>query len=190
MPDARPALHVAVCITMMTALGSAAASAQSVEQQPAVASSLSQVRQRVPLGAVVVLSEKGGGVLQGTLAAASDESLELEVLGDRHTFAADAIERVQWQHADSLLNGVLVGAAIGAIPGIYWLAADPNECAGLCSEDYALIAGGALAGALVDRAFHRLITVYAAGADRGRVSLAFSPAIRRGRTGVQVALLF
>jgi len=36
---------------------------------------------------------------------------------------------------DSLLNGILIGAGVGAIPGIYWLIADPNECTGLCAED-------------------------------------------------------
>jgi hypothetical protein len=34
---------------------------------------------------------------------------------------------------DAVLNGTLIGAGIGAIPGIYWLIADPNECAGLCA---------------------------------------------------------
>ena len=43
---------------------------------------------------------------------------------------------------DSLLNGILIGAGVGAIPGIYWLIADPNQCTGLCAKDYAAIASG------------------------------------------------
>ena len=45
------------------------------------------------------------------------------------------------RQADSPLNGILIGAGVGAIPGIYWLVVDPNECTGLCPEDYAAIGG-------------------------------------------------
>ena len=50
------------------------------------------------------------------------------------------------READSPLNGILIGAGFGAIPGIYWLVVDPNECTGLCPEDYAAIAVGAVLG--------------------------------------------
>jgi len=170
-------------------VASGIASAQALQPRCAPASRLADVSECVPHGSVVVVSEKSGGIVKGTLAAAMDDALELEVLGDRRRIAADAIERVQWQHADSLLNGVLIGAGVGAIHGIYWLAADPNECRGLCSEDYVLIAAGAAVGALVDRAFHRLVTVYSARAAYQGVATS-AGAHRPRQAGIRFVLRF
>jgi hypothetical protein len=164
-------------------------SAQDSGQQPAPAS-LAAVGQRVPSGAIVVVSEQSGNVVKGALASASDDALELEVHGGRRRVVAHAIERVQWQQADSLLNGILIGAVIGAIPGIYWLIADPNECGGLCSEEYALIAGGALLGALVDRTIQRLVTVYSAGPASRSLHITISPSFSQDGGRVQLSLRF
>jgi hypothetical protein len=186
--DRRAAGHFLLAIGMVMTVASGAALAQGVQQRPESASGLAQIRERVPRGSVLVVSDKSGVVVTGTLAAAADDALELEVLGDRRRFTADVIERVQWQRADSLLNGVLIGAGIGAIHGIYWLAADPNECRGLCSEDYVAIAAGGAIGALVDRAFHGLVTVYSAGAANPGAMAAAPHAGRR--TGIQFAWRF
>jgi hypothetical protein len=92
---------------------------------------------------------------------------------------------------DSLLNGILIGAGVGAIPGIYWLIADPNECTGLCAEDYAAIGVGAVVGALIDRAITRKVTVTPAGESSSATShLLIQPLVSRKRSGVQLALRF
>ena len=80
---------------------------------------------------------------------------------------------------DSLLNGILIGAGVGAIPGIYWLVADPNECTGLCAEDYAAIGVGAVVGGLIDRAITRKVTVHEAGTSRQFGEASADPAVRR-----------
>ena len=93
--------------------------------------------------------------------------------------------------ADSPLNGILIGAGIGAIPGIYWLVVDPNECTGLCPEDYAAIAVGAVLGGLIDRAVTRKVTMYEAGASSSSSRrLLIGPLVGRKRSGVQLALRF
>ncbi len=95
------------------------------------------------------------------------------------------------RQADSPLNGILIGAGVGAIPGIYWLIADPNECTGLCPEDYAAIAVGAVVGGLIDRAITRKVTVYEAGASSSSSRhLLIGPLVGRKRSGVQLALRF
>lgn len=95
------------------------------------------------------------------------------------------------RQADSPLNGILIGAGVGAIPGIYWLIVDPNECTGLCPEDYAAIAVGAVLGGLIDRAVTRKVTVYEAGASsRSSRRLLIGPLVGRKRSGVQLALRF
>jgi len=92
---------------------------------------------------------------------------------------------------DSPLNGILIGAGVGAIPGIYWLIVDPNECTGLCPEDYAAIAVGAVLGGLIDRAITRKVTVYEAGASsRSARHLLIGPLVGRKRSGVQLTLRF
>jgi hypothetical protein len=92
---------------------------------------------------------------------------------------------------DSLLNGILIGAGVGAIPGIYWLIADPNECTGLCAEDYAAIGVGALVGGLIDRAITRKVTVNDASASSGSTRhLLIQPVVSRKRSGVQLAVRF
>jgi hypothetical protein len=101
------------------------------------------------------------------------------------------VRRLQWQQPDSPLTGVLIGAAIGATPGIYWLIADPNECTGLCPEEYALIAVGAVIGGVIDRAITRKVTVYAVEVPSGRaMSVRIGPLVGRDRKGVRVSVKF
>ena len=90
---------------------------------------------------------------------------------------------------DAVLNGTLIGAGIGAIPGIYWLIADPNECAGLCAEDYVAIGVGAVVGALVDRAIRRRVTVYEFPVGGRPGTVAIVP-LAGARAGLQVAVRF
>jgi hypothetical protein len=86
---------------------------------------------------------------------------------------------------DSTLDGLLIGAAVGAIPGIYHLITDPNECTGMCPEEYGLIAAGAAIGWLVDRAIARK------GPRTGeRASVSLVPYTARSRKGVRVAVRF
>ena len=87
-----------------------------------------------------------GSSVKGSLFALTVEAVQVQVGKELHTVSAGDVRRIQWQQPDSPLTGVLIGAAIGAIPGIYWLAADPNECTGMCPEEYALIAVGAIVG--------------------------------------------
>lgn len=99
--------------------------------------------------------------------------------------------RTRWHQRDSLLDGMLIGAGIGAIPGVYWLLADPNECNGMCPEDYGLIAIGAGIGALIDAVIHAKTTVDAAEPPCGfatRVSI--GPFAERDRKGVLVGVRF
>ncbi len=78
-----------------------------------------------------------------------------------------------------------------ALPGIYWLVVDPNECTGMCPEEYALIAIGAVVGAVIDLAIKRRVTVYEAEewSDRAK-SIAIGPILTRDRQGLRVAVRF
>jgi hypothetical protein len=177
-------------LLMMIGWGWAAgASAQTVLQQT-TPPSLGVVSARVPLGAAVYVTDSSGSTVKGSLIALTDEAVQVQVGRDLRTVSAGDVRRIQWQQPDSPLTGVLIGAGIGAIPGIYWLVADPNECAGMCPEEYALIAVGAVVGGLIDRAITKKVMVFAAGASGGDGHVSVRPLVQRARKGVQVAVTF
>jgi hypothetical protein len=168
-----------------------AASAQTPDQRPMTTPSLAVVKARVPIGDVVYVTDATGNTIKGKLAALTDDTVKVKARAEVRSVSTAEVRRIQWQQPDSPLTGVLIGAAIGAIPGIYWLVVDPNECNGMCPEEYKLIAIGAIVGGLIDRAITRRVTLYAAGAASGRAkSVMISPFVMRERKGVQVAIKF
>lgn len=104
---------------------------------------------------------------------------------------AGEVQRIRWQQHDSWVTGAVLGAGIGAIPGMYYLIADPNECAGLCPEEYALVGIGALVGALVDKAIAKKVTVYEKDVEGGDGrSVALAGVLMGARRGVQLTVRF
>jgi len=163
----------------------------SVSKPLAQQGSLEPIKDRVPAGEVVYVTDMKGVTIKGRLAAVVDDAVRLNIANDTRTIAATNIGRIQWQKPDSPLTGVLIGGAIGAIPGIYWLIADPNECTGMCPEDYASIATGATIGWLIDRSLHKKVTVYTAGpTGTHSPGVIVAPLATRDRKGVQVAVRF
>jgi hypothetical protein len=148
----------------------------------------SLVKGRLQAGAVVYVTDAAGTTVKGQLIRITDDAIEMRVNHGAKIIGATDVTRIQSQKQDSSLNGVMIGAGIGAIPGIYWLLADPNECTGLCAEDYVAIGVGALVGGLIDRAIKTKLTVYDAGSRRTKVTLA--PFLMHDRGGVRVALTF
>jgi hypothetical protein len=167
------------------------ASAQATDQGSMTTPSWEQVKARLPVGDVVYVTDTTGATIKGQLAALTDDALQVDIGANVRRVPATEVRRIQWQRPDSPLTGVLIGAAVGAIPGIYYLAVDPNECNGMCPEEYALIAIGALAGGVIDHAIKRRVTVYAAGVSSDRAtSITVGPLVTRERKGVQVAVKF
>jgi len=152
------------------------------------ARAISVVKGQLQAGEVVYVTVASGTTIKGQLIRITDDAIEMRVNHAAKVIGATDISRIQSERQDSPLNGVLIGAGIGAIPGIYWLLADPNECTGLCAEDYVAIGVGALVGGLIDRAIKTKLTVYVAGSRRTKVTLA--PFLMHDRGGVRVALTF
>jgi hypothetical protein len=154
-----------VVITVITAIAVAAGNGRASAQDTASGttggvSSFGALNTQVRAGDVVYVTDAAGSTIKGTLTALTDRSVDVRSKAAVRTIAAVDIRRIQRQQPDSSLTGVWIGAAVGAIPGIYWLIADPNECAGLCPEDYVAIGVGAAVGGVIDRAIHRRATVY------------------------------
>jgi hypothetical protein len=154
-------------------------------------SSLLAVKASVPFGGVVHVTDIRGRTVTGTLGSVTRETLELTVDGERRSLVARDVQRIRWRRPDSWVTGALIGAGAGAIPGIYYLITDPNECAGLCPEEYALVGIGALIGALVDKAITRKVTVYEKpAADGAARNVALTPLLTAARWGVRVTVKF
>jgi hypothetical protein len=180
-----------IVVAILASGWAAAASAQTPDQQSITTPSLAAAKARVPVGGVVYVTDTTGATIKGKLAALTDEAVEVNARAGVRSVAAAEIRRIEWQQPDSPLTGVLIGAAIGAVPGVYWLIADPNECTGLCPEEYGFIAVGALLGGVIDHVITRKVTVYSAGAATGRdKNVTIAPLLTRDRKGVQIAVKF
>jgi hypothetical protein len=182
----------ALWLAAMTAFASAfqpnQASAQATQTPP---SSLLTVRATVPPTGVVHVTDIRGRTLTGVLRSVTSDVVEVIVEGETRAVFAGDVQRIRWRQQDSWVTGAMIGAGIGALPGIYYLIHDPNECAGLCPEEYALVGIGALVGALVDKAITKKVTVYEKGA-RGGVggSVALTAVLTGARRGVQLTVRF
>jgi hypothetical protein len=157
-------------------------------QQPA---SIAAAARRLPPRATVFITEANARRVEGTLIEVTAAGLRVESGGEIRLVEAGDVRVLEWQRPDSLWNGVLVGAGIGAIPGIYWLIADPNECGGMCPEELALIGIGAAAGGLIDRLISKKVTVFRSGGPESRgATLAVGPWASRDGRGVRVTVRF
>jgi hypothetical protein len=151
----------------------------------------------VPAGEVVLVTDATGVTTKGKLAGMTAEAIRIDVKGTTRQLNADEVRRIQWQKRDSAAGGVFLGAAIGAIPGVFSLITDSNEtdsneCTFLCPTDFVLIGIGATAGGVIDHFIKKTVTVFSAAGtlSAGAPSVAIAPIVGRGRKGVQLAVKF
>jgi hypothetical protein len=181
--------HRLIALAFVTWGWAAGIACAQAPEQGSITPSLASMKASVPVGDVVYVTDMTGVTIKGRLTAVTDESVKVRVRTDERRVPAAEIRRIQWQRPDSPLTGVLIGAAIGAVPGIYWLIVDPNECTGMCPEEYAAIGISAAVGGLIDHAIKKRVTVYAAPASSGRArSVTIGPLVMRHRQGVQLAV--
>lgn len=185
-----PEQRVIALALVVWSWAASAASAQALDQRSTTTSSLATVKARVALGDIVYVTDTSGATFKGRLAELTDDTVRVRLKAEVRTVAAADVRRIQWQKPDSAFTGVLIGGAVGAIPGIYWLVADPNECSGMCPEEYAVVAIGAVVGGIVDHLITRRVTVYSAGSGGRSNSVMINPFVMRDRTGLQVAVTF
>ena len=139
----------------------------------------------------VTVIDTGGRQFRGTVDSASPTQLSLRTGRETRQFGVAEVRSVRVRREDSLINGALIGAAVGGgLTSLYFL---DNECHDdpACYGAVAAFAGlGALAGLGIDALRHRSVVVYTAPASGTARRVAVAPVLGRGRTGLRMTIAF
>jgi hypothetical protein len=143
-------------------------------------------------GDVVLVTNTAGVQLRGRVITVTDERLELMTSTQQLRILGPDVKTMSRQNPDSILNGGLIGMAIGAVPGV-WLTGvrygGSDPVGGKTATVIVLPAlAGFAVGALVDSALRSWATVYES-VSGGTARAVLSPLLTRTRVGVQVSLL-
>jgi hypothetical protein len=127
---------------------------------------------------------------RGTIADASESLLLLRIGSETRRFEVAEIRSVHIRKEDSLVNGTLLGAAVGG--GLTSLLFLDNECRDdpVCYKAVVVYAGlGALAGLAIDALIHGTMVIFNA-ASRSQRPLRVVPMTGGGRRGIGVMIRF
>ena len=164
-----------------------AMAADSAAQTPA--RSFDELRARVKNGETVTLTDQTGREVTGKVAALSHSGLTLSHGGGTLTLMESQVSLVQHRQSDSLLNGVLIGAAVGGVPAYLLVAAaNCHDCRGFALFWAAIGAGIGLG---VDGYVRSNRTVFLPRANGRQASrLRVSPLVTLQRQGVVASFGF
>jgi hypothetical protein len=99
--------------------------ASAAGAQP-IASSLEDVKALVGANPTVTVTDTSGQEFRGTITDAAESKLSLRIAGATRRFQAADVRTIRVRTSDSLVNGALIGAAIGGgLTSLYFL---DNEC--------------------------------------------------------------
>ena len=159
--------------------------ASDARAQP-VATSLQQL-QSLRSARAVAVRDGNGHEFRGTIAEVSQSRLCLQIGHEVRCFDTMDVASMRVRKEDSLVNGALIGAALGA--GFTSVMLLDNECRddSSCHAAIAVYGGiGAAAGFIVDALVHGSLVVYAAPSRNGPV-VSLGP---MGRRGVRLKVMF
>jgi hypothetical protein len=179
---------------LLAGAASAAAAQPAVEAEPeTVARSFNELKSRVQFGGTLFVTDAADLEVSGKLSELSDESLDLLVDGKLQQFVQGHVKVIKRRQPDSLWNGLLIGAAAGAVPAVYWLFADPNECAAsICMDDLVIgVIPGAVIGLAIDLAVQKKVIVYRRPSQSSKgPALTVTPLVAQHRTGIGLTIFF
>ena len=184
---------VLAILTSVGFLTPAAVEAQAARPpEPAAAQSFDELRHRVSPGAAILVTDSAGHEFQGTLRDLSAISLNLFVDGRVHPFSAADVALVKQRRRDSLWNGLLIGAAVGTAPAVYWLLADPNECGNsICMSDLVIgVIPCATLGLVIDALIQKKVMLFRRASRSSRVDIVVGPIVTTRRQSVEMTISF
>jgi hypothetical protein len=158
-----------------------------------MAGSFAQLRALIKPGETLTITDTKGERAQGKLSELSTASLVLRVSGKPRQFGPGDIDTIETRVSDPLLNGALIGLAIGwglaAITGVATSGARDAgpELVGFLAVIYGGVGAGIGVG--VDAFVRESRVVYAGTrANQGRVELV--PIMSRHRKGLRMSVRF
>jgi hypothetical protein len=187
------ALVLTAAVLLPSAAGAAAAQPVVEAEPDPVARSFHELKSRIESGRTIFVTDAADHEVRGTLSELSVESLHLLVNGKLQEFAQADVKLIRHRQPDSPWNGFLIGAAAGAVPAVYWLFADPNECGGsLCMDDLIIgVIPGAVIGLAIDLAVQRKVIVYRSPSKSSSgPALTVTPVVAPHRSGIGLTIFF
>ena len=160
----------------------------TINAQPAV-SSLEGLTKVLASDTKVSVTDTSGDIFRGIIVDATESALLIRIKSEIRRFEAADIRFVRVRKPDSVANGALIGAAVGA--GLTSLIFLDNECRDdpECYGALAVYSGiGAVAGFPIDALISRSVVVYAA--PQKPRSFTVAPMIKPGRLDLRVAIQF
>ncbi len=148
----------------------------------ATAQSFAALEKQTTPGSTVYVVDNAGEETKGRIVKLSDLSLTLQVHGTLQQFALADVARVERQKRDPVRNGVLIGAAVGALAGFTMgRSADSPSCPLSGSEcGQGAVVGtvggafwGAIGGWIVDALVRTRESVYVAHPRDGSLPATF-----------------
>jgi hypothetical protein len=158
----------------------------------ATVTSFDQLPVRLKVGQMVSVTDTAGAEQKGKILDLSPTALTLAVDGTRHEFPAARVSAIKKRQRDSLLNGALIGLAVGV--GVTVLAASACEDdLGDCYVMGLLIFGGIGTGAGIgiDLATKgKMQTIYQAPSASAGLRVTVAPFVVPHRQGVAIRVSF
>lgn len=159
-----------------------------------VATSFQELRGLVKPGDTIYVTDAGGGTVKGKLATLSASSLELQVRRGASVPPLGLSERdvnsIVADRFDSLLNGPLIGLAVGAVPGLLIELAGRSEYEKFSGAGALGLGGiGLITGLLIDVLHKEKVTVYVHASGERSFVVRVAPLLSTS-AGVQMSVGF
>lgn len=155
-----------------------------------VARSFEDLQGRVMLGETVRVIDRQGQSTRGKLLRLTATDLTVRTDGGERVVDASNIVEVKARRSGPLLNGALIGAAVGASPFVIFAALDEgSNCDGCMAGALVWMGIGAAAGVGIDALVKGDITVMKLGTGASR-GVALVPVIERKRQGLFCSIRF
>lgn len=185
-------LGVAVGIRSILSLSLVVALAPSAAHAQSPVTSFAELRTLVKAGDTVTVSDSSGATSKGSVAELTPSTLVLRLGTEQRRYTEADVTRIRQRRQDSLLNGALIGAGIGAALAAMGNSKCSNDfsCTDSAGTFFALGIGiGVGAGVGVDAAIVREKVIFDRLGKPG-VAMSLGPAIGGGRAGATLSLRF
>jgi hypothetical protein len=157
-------------------------------QQPVT--SFDELRRQVTPGETIFVTDANGSTLKGSLVQISGPSLEVRVPHEEapRRISKRDVNNVVAERRDPVWNGMLIGFATGAVPGVLMELAQSSKFD--ARGPVGLAAVGFLTGWLIDVVNKEKVTVFVHAPARQSRSVGVAPLLGKSAGGIQMSVKF